>query len=197
MKTKDDLMKIEAQILKINEEWYGTVNIPKRTDWTLAESKNILDTRNSLYQELLKPTWKEAGLGQDAEQIAMKFHHLDISMISCPSCEGVFTTKKYSDTLSFFESAFGSIKATLGAINKPEQTARYAGGIGKKIIGFATGNAYRSEELRICTNCKQFLTNCPYCSFRNSLNGKISHEGQETRCRNCEKAYAVYIHHPD
>ena len=195
MKTQDDLAVIEAQLLKIDEEFFGTKETPKKRNYTHDEINAYFKKHQQLCEELREPVWKEAGIEEDAKRVLERFSGRFNSKVTCPSCKSILTTEIYSHTLSFLENAFGSIGATFKALNSKKQVLRNITLSGREAAGFFTGNDYRSEDLRVCTNCKCYFTECPYCSSQNLMNGKISCEGEEMKCKNCDREYAVYIFH--
>ena len=108
---------------------------------------------------------------------------------SCPSCKKINALKHYVDTLSTLQ------QMTQGASARTNPQNAIKGGISflKSVFSSASSEKRRDAEQSICTFCKKFCVNCPYCMTVNSMSGKISYEFQPETCKSCKKEFDVYI----
>lgn len=194
MRTRDELEAIDAKLRKMDAEFFGTKETPKKSRFSIAELGEYFKTRELLLGELRDPGWKEAGLEDDVSRALQLARERFISTSDCPSCKRFLTVKRYSETLSLLNQMLGSVGATVNSLKNPMELARGVVWMGRKAAGVLSGKDYMGVEQLICTECKRFFADCPYCSVLNLMGGKISYEGEDMACKNCGRSFAVFIY---
>lgn len=94
-----------------------------------------------------------------------------------------------------FEVAFLTLKRTfrlLNPLSNLPESGRDLGRIAREIGGMVGLGDFRTSMLLVCTNCKHYSLNCPYCSTPNRLEGKTQ-DNQEVSCGSCGNAFFAVL----
>lgn len=186
-KTLEELSKLEAQVLEDEERKYGSKNRQRR----LRRGKSDDDGSWERFLELYDPGWKEAGLEEAVSGVFARLHERRGKWNNCPSCGIASKPVKY--TPSILEATFDIAGIMAKIFNGSMFLGPTAFKVARDFLGFFTGEEFRSTPLLMCTACKRYCSECPYCSVLNVMANKIKEDNETMGCANCNRSYAVSI----